>query len=73
MSGNEIKSNSNKTDLISKIKDDFSPLIELIFKATDNFLKINTDNLNEINKILLSIENNYNQLVVIKLLILKIF
>ena len=49
-------------DLLTQINDNFTPLINMIFKATENFQQINSVNSNEINQILLLIENNLHSI-----------
>ena len=47
-----------KEDLLTIINVDFTPLINMIFKATTNFQEINSLNAKELNQILLTLENN---------------
>ena len=60
-------SNPSKTDILTKINSDFSPIILLLNKATENYQKITIQNLNEIAKIVLSLENNLQSISVNKI------
>jgi len=60
-------SNPSKTDLLTKINSDFSPIILLLNKAAENYQKISIQNLNEIAKIVLSLENNLQSISVNKI------
>ena len=60
-------SNPSKADLLTKINSDFSPIILLLNKATENYQKIAILNLNEIAKIVLSLENNLQSISVNKI------
>ena len=60
-------SNPSKADLLTKINSDFSPIILLLNKATENYQKIAIQNLNEIAKIVLSLENNLQSISVNKI------
>ena len=60
-------SNPSKEDLLTKINSDFSPIILLLNKATENYQKITIQNLNEIAKIVLSLENNLQSISVNKI------
>ena len=52
------KNESTSNDLLSKVNEDFTPLINLLYKAMDNYKNITLDNIKEINKILISLDNN---------------
>ena len=59
MSKIQIKNDeSTNNDLLSKVNEDFTPLINLLYKAMDNYKNITLDNIKEINKILISLDNN---------------
>ena len=60
-------SNPSNADLLTKINSDFSPIILLLNKATENYQKIAILNLNEIAKIVLSLENNLQSISVNKI------
>ena len=60
-------SNPSQSDLLTKINSDFSPIILLLNKATENYQKITIQNLNEIAKIVLSLENNLQSISVNKI------
>ena len=47
-----------KNNLLSNVNEDFTPLINILYKAMDNYKNITIYNIKEINKILLSLENN---------------
>ena len=51
-------SNPSKTDLLTKINSDFSPIIILLNQANENYQKIALQHLKEIGKIVLSLESN---------------
>ena len=52
------KDASTNNDLLSKVNEDFTPLINLLYKAMDNYKNITLANIKEINKILISLDNN---------------
>ena len=66
----EIKNEKDEkidNNLLSNINDDFTPLINILYKAMDNYKNVTIYNIKEINKILISFENNLQSINKIKI------
>ena len=67
MSKTENEKDIINNNLLSNINEDFTPLINILNKAMDNYKNVTLYNIKEINKILVSFENNLQSVNKIKI------
>ena len=67
MSKPENEKDITNNNLLSYINEDFTPLINILNKAMDNYKNVTLYNIKEINKILVSFENNLQSVNKIKI------
>ena len=60
----QSKIHSSIKDLISEIKDDFSPLINILVKKNEDYKKKTQLNIKKINQILTNMENNPQSIII---------